>query len=660
MSNVTIQPPEPFDTKSPSTWPRWKKRFERYRIASSLNEKSGEMQVSTLIYAMGPEAEDILASFGLSDDESKDYDDVMNKFDGYFVQRKSPIFERAKFNQRVQAETETVDQFVTALYALVEHCEYQGLKEQMIRDRLVVGLRDSKLSERLQLDSDLDLKKALAMARNSEAVRAQQSTVRGSTSTPATSDLAALHKTAPWDKKRGQRQRTRKPGQMTTGSTGSPQQAKTCSCCGRETHPRPRCPARDATCALCKKRGHFAAVCKSRPHQSMGAIMDDSDDSSAFLGALHDTSPAWTKKAFLAGTPVIMKVDTGADVTAISEEDFSSIRPKPQLDISRRVLRGPDGKPLHVVGAFNTPMSIDSCFDRSSRHTVYVIRGLHTSLLGRPAIQALHVLQRPQVDSLSAMTTDNPGYKNNVISDYPQLFTGLGEMHGTPHHIHLADNATPYSLSTPRRVPVPLIAKVDATLGKMESQGVIRRIDEPTEWCAGMVVVPKSNGDVGVCGDFTKLNHSIQRERHILPSVEHLLANIGNTTVFSKLDANSGFHQIPLDEASQRLTTFITPSGRYCYRRLPFGISSAPEFFQKRMLTILDGLPGVICLVDDILVSGACQEEHDERLQAVLQRLASAGLTLNGEKCLFSVSQLCFCGYLIGKDGIRPDPRSQP
>ena len=112
------------------------------------------------------------------------------------------------------------------------------------------------------------------------------------------------------------------------------------------------------------------------------------------------------------------------------------------------------------------------------------IRCLQTSLLERPAIQALHVLQRPQVDSLSAMTTDNPRFKNNVISDDPQLFTGLGEMHGTPHHIHLADNATPYSLCAPRRVPVPLIAKVDDTLGKMESQGIIRQIDEPTEWYA--------------------------------------------------------------------------------------------------------------------------------------------------------------------------------
>ena len=96
-----------------------------------------------------------LASFGQTDAESKKYDS-----EGYFVQRKNSISERAKFNQRVQAESETVDQFLTALNALVEHCEYEGLKEQMIPDCLVVGLCDSILSERLQFDSDLVLKKA--------------------------------------------------------------------------------------------------------------------------------------------------------------------------------------------------------------------------------------------------------------------------------------------------------------------------------------------------------------------------------------------------------------------------------------------------------------------------------------------------------------------
>ena len=98
-------------------------------------------------------------------------------------------------------------------------------------------------------------------------------------------------------------------------------------------------------------------------------------------------------------------------------------------------------------------------------------------------------------------------------------------------------------------------------LKKMERQGIIRKVDEPTDWCAGMVIVPKPNGSLRICGDFTHLNECVRCERHILPSVEHLLASIQGAKLFSKLDANSGFHQIPLDEASQVFTTFITLRG---------------------------------------------------------------------------------------------------
>ena len=80
----------------------------------------------------------------------------------------------------------------------------------------------------------------------------------------------------------------------------------------------------------------------------------------------------------------------------------------------------------------------------------------------------------------------------------------------------------------------------------MESLGVISRVDSPTDWCAGMVVVPKLNGKIRLCVDLTKLNESVKRERHILPPVEETLAQLKDSTVFSKLDANSGFWQIPL------------------------------------------------------------------------------------------------------------------
>ena len=138
--------------------------------------------------------------------------------------------------------------------------------------------------------------------------------------------------------------------------------------------------------------------------------------------------------------------------------------------------------------------------------------------------------------------------------------------------------------------------------------------------------------------------------------VEETLRSISSGTVFSKLDANSGFHQVVLTDESAKLTTFITPFGRFMFRRLPYGISSAPEYFQKRMDKELTGLQGVLCHMDDILVIGRNKEEHDEHLVKVLQRLKNSGITLNPDKCLFSMSRLQYLGQVIDSDGIRKDP----
>ena len=156
---------------------------------------------------------------------------------------------------------------------------------------------------------------------------------------------------------------------------------------------------------------------------------------------------------------------------------------------------------------------------------------------------------------------------------------------------------------------------------RMEQVGVIVRVSEPTEWCAGMVVVPKVNNKVRICVDLTWLNESVCRERHPLPTVEQTLAQLAGAKVFTKLDANLGFWQIPLSPESVLLISFITPFGRYCFCRLPFGITSAPEHFQRRMSDLLSGLDGVVCMIDDILVHGRTAEEHDDRLTNVLQRL---------------------------------------
>ena len=242
-----------------------------------------------------------------------------------------------------------------------------------------------------------------------------------------------------------------------------------------------------------------------------------------------------------------------------------------------------------------------------------------------------------------------------MYKQYLEVFSGLGTMQGE-YHIQLKDNAQPYPLSTTRRVALPLLPKVKAELQRMERMRVISKIEEPTDWCAGMVVIPKPNGKIRICVDLTKLNESVQRSRHILPSVEETLAKLQNARIFTKLDSNSGFWKIPLSKDTAKLTTFITPFGRFHFNQLPFGITSAPEYFQSKMSQLLEGLEGTASMMDDILVYGTNQEEHDKRLHGVLQRLRDNGITFNKDKCVFSVSSVKFLGQIVSDRGIQPDP----
>ena len=178
MATYQVPAPPNFNFRQPEEWSKWLRRFERFRQASDLDKKTDEKQVNALIYAMGDEADDILKSFHLSDGDSKKYKTVKEKFDEYFIRRRNVIYERAKFNQRKQEPQESVDSFITSLHCLAEHCSYGELYNEMIRDRIVVGLRDASVAQKLQMDPELTLDEAVTLARQSEAVKTQQSVVR--------------------------------------------------------------------------------------------------------------------------------------------------------------------------------------------------------------------------------------------------------------------------------------------------------------------------------------------------------------------------------------------------------------------------------------------------------------------------------------------------
>ena len=211
---------------------------------------------------MGDISDDILSLFGLSEGDKDKYDVVVEKFEAHFVKKRNVIFERAKFNQRRQEEGEPVDDFVTSLYCLLEQCKYGGLHDEMIWDRIVVGLLDSTLSEKLQLEPNLTLEMAITSAHQREQVKKQQQVIRAD-ETPSNIDIILTKKSQGTLK-------TKQPA----GTSISKQQlqksnpainSKICSRCGKTGHVgKQYCPAREATCRKCHKRGHFQSVCRTR------------------------------------------------------------------------------------------------------------------------------------------------------------------------------------------------------------------------------------------------------------------------------------------------------------------------------------------------------------------------------------------------------------
>ena len=167
MASYQIPPPEKFNFKL-EEWSCWIKRFERFRKVTRLDQKDSKSQVNTLIYSMGEEADDIVVSFGLTTEVAKQYNVVKGKFEAHFMVKRNVIFERDKFNLRSQHGGESVDNFITDLYCLAKYCEFGTLRDNLIRDRVVVGIKDKKLSEQLQLDSKLTLEKAITKTRQSQ------------------------------------------------------------------------------------------------------------------------------------------------------------------------------------------------------------------------------------------------------------------------------------------------------------------------------------------------------------------------------------------------------------------------------------------------------------------------------------------------------------
>jgi hypothetical protein len=351
-----------------------------------------------------------------------------------FIVRRYVIFERAKFNKRKQEDSENVENFVTSLYTLLEHCGYNDLREEMIRDRIVVGIKDANLSVKMQLDPDLTLKKATNMARQSESVRKQQSLVRN--------DLCDSTVDAVQTKTRNQRERQPMPRPK---KPFNQQKGAGCRRYGhRQNHSRDNCPAKGVKCFKCSNMGHFAKCCATNKSVRSATIYEEQNE--RFLGTIDNKfNKAWTKKFCINNKELYFKIDTGADVTVISDNDYKGIKEQILINSDKQI-SGPGNSKINVLGTFQCMLESQDTF---SVQDIYVVKGLTKPLLGRPAIQALGIISNVNLSSVDVdlVTEKNESYYR---ARYPKVFKGLGKPNWT-YTIALYSDAKPFALSVPRR-----------------------------------------------------------------------------------------------------------------------------------------------------------------------------------------------------------------
>ena len=282
-----------------------------------------------------------------------------------------------------------------------------------------------------------------------------------------------------------------------------------------------------------------------------------------------------------------------------------------------------------------------------------IVEGDFLPLISKKAAERMDLI-KVNYDSLELVNNIS---LTHIPDDYPDAFssTRVGTLPGSDVRLTLMDDAKP-SIKPARTIPESLKAKVKEQLDTLESRGIIEKVTLPTDWVNQMAVVQKKSGKVRLCLDPRPLNVSLKREHYPLPVLDDILPQLSNATVFSICDLKDGYLHCPLDEQSSLLTTFATPWCRYKWKRLPFGLKVSSEIFQKRLLQALDGLIGVQCVADDIIIWGSSDAEHDDRLRKFLQRCQSVGIVLNKEKCQFRLQDISFLGHIVSSSGLKVDP----
>lgn len=643
MDNMRPPPPLELGGDKTGAWRIFKRRWNNFALITKLDAKTRDYQVALFENCLGDEAMRLYEGFHFkTNDDVRTLKEIIEAYDNFTVGETNVTVERYTFNKRIQEEGEQFNAFYNQLRVLVKPCDFcEACVDSMLRDRIVLGIRSPEVRQELLKNRQLTLDQSLDICRAAESAVGQRSML----------DQPAIH--------------------LVRGNTSH--NGPSCHYCGSaHVKGKEHCPAYGKVCSKCSRKHHFASMCQQRQpvqasnrpkrfhpkkqnssrwqspqhqHKSEGAAVHQVSNTDSWVYSVSQNRTGADAKCrmLINGKPVIFQIDTGASVNMLPAKYATDVKPySGLLSMWDKSLVQPKGRCAMSVTNPRTKERYKVDFIVFDGDMCQPIMGLETS-------QTMHLVS----------INDESFQRVSAITDntrFSAIFNGdLGCLPGAPHHLTIDPNMVP-RIMPDRRVPIAVRPVLKEELDRMTQAGVIMPVDQPTPWVSQLVVTKKKSGGLRVCIDPHELNKSLCRERFTLPVLEDLLHELKDSKVFSKADLKSGYWHIALDDESCLLTTFQTCYGRYCFKRLPFGTCVSSEVFQKRLLLALEGLRGVLCIADDIVIHGVDKADHDANMLQFLERCVDSNIKLNREKFELCVNEVVFMGHKITSRGLCVDP----
>lgn len=627
--------PDRFDTEPSSTsadlkWEHWRKSFDSF-LQIEAASATDETRLLLLINHVAPTIYNIIR-------DCTRYSDAITRLNTTFEKRRNVILARHLLVTRKQQPGETIAEYSRALATLAHDCDYKQVtadehQTQSIRGALISGISNQRIRERLLENSDKSLEETLKLALSLETAENSCQTIQAPTNHMVTSLNAVVDD-------------SQVPHNAAAANTNRPR--RRCFFCGGNLHQRSGCPARNAECKLCSRKGHYASVCRSsgKPRHNAAMIAEDEPQGTATTSSYPEEACAAAPSSLRkATTPITINnhkvdalIDTGSSISFIDRELAQTMKLKTRTCYQTITLASASNV-SHVNGVCHATIRINE--HTYKQQPLFIINNLCADVIvGHDILKTHSCLELQFGGDKEALRICNV-----LQASVPpaSVFTNLS------------------SSIKPIAIPSRRHSEEDQQFIAKEISSLLEnKIIEPSvsPWRAQVLIAGGSNHRKRMVIDYSRtINRYTELDAYPIPNIDSVVTRVAKYNYFSQIDLKSAYHQVPIPKNEKIYTAFEACGNLYQFTRIPFGVTNGVAAFQRTLHYVIntEKLKGTYAYLDDVTVCGKDKAEHDVNLHNFMEAAKKYNLTLNLNKCVFETDSINLLGYSIHGNSIKPD-----